>query len=262
MVKFRTHYDNLKVARNAPDAVIRAAYKTLMQQYHPDKYDGHTNEALRIVKIIKNSYEILIDPVKREQHNQWIEAQSQKKNEQKTTYSDSSHFHFNSRENDLRKQKILTETELYEMVAEELDAGKTKKGVMARAFVESEGDMQRSTARYIKMRVESLKEEQIKLQKSKKKQEEMEEFYILELKKMGFRVSPISTTTGITEKWMVVTQRGEKYELYQLKDFKELYQLHKNNSQRLLANIPFKTHEYLIMIVVVLVSVGINVLFY
>jgi hypothetical protein len=133
---------------------------------------------------------------------------------------------------------------------------------MARAFVESEGDMAKSTARYIKMRVESLKEEQITLQKSKKKQEELEEFYILELKKMGFSVSPMNNTRGITEKWMVVTQRGEKHEIYHLDDFKQLYQIHKNNSQRLPANIPFKTHEYLIMIVVVLVSVGINVLFY
>lgn len=73
MPKLRTHYDNLKIARNAPDAVIRAAYKALMQQYHPDKYQGSQQEALRISKLIKQSYEILINPVKRFEHDLWID---------------------------------------------------------------------------------------------------------------------------------------------------------------------------------------------
>jgi DnaJ-class molecular chaperone len=69
MSKIHTHYDNLKISRNAPNSVIRAAYKTLMQQYHPDKYDGDKEEALRICKLIQNSYEVLIDPVKRGSYN-------------------------------------------------------------------------------------------------------------------------------------------------------------------------------------------------
>ena len=36
MAKIRTHYDNLKVARDAPIEVIRAAYKSLCMKYHPD----------------------------------------------------------------------------------------------------------------------------------------------------------------------------------------------------------------------------------
>ena len=35
MPTIRTHYDNLKVARNAPPEVIRAAYRVLAQKYHP-----------------------------------------------------------------------------------------------------------------------------------------------------------------------------------------------------------------------------------
>lgn len=82
MSKFRTHYDNLKVARNAPDSIIRAAYKTLMQQYHPDKFEGSVDEALRIAKLIKQSYDVLIDPAKRAEHDRWIkekEAKSENK---------------------------------------------------------------------------------------------------------------------------------------------------------------------------------------
>ena len=78
MPKFRTHYENLKIARNAPDAVIRAAYKALMQQYHPDKFQGPEQEAHRIAKLIKQSYEILIDPVKRAEHDRWIAVQEEK----------------------------------------------------------------------------------------------------------------------------------------------------------------------------------------
>jgi hypothetical protein len=30
MANIRTHYDNLRVARNAPDSVIKAAYKAFL----------------------------------------------------------------------------------------------------------------------------------------------------------------------------------------------------------------------------------------
>jgi DnaJ-class molecular chaperone len=71
MARIHTHYDNLKVARNAPPEVIRAAYKTLSQKYHPDRNPGNA-DAVRIIKIINNAYEVLSDPVKRREHDEWI----------------------------------------------------------------------------------------------------------------------------------------------------------------------------------------------
>jgi curved DNA-binding protein CbpA len=68
---FRTHYDNLKVARDAPDYVIRAAYKTLSQNFHPDKNPGDAHAA-KIMAIINKSYEVLSDPIKRREHDEWI----------------------------------------------------------------------------------------------------------------------------------------------------------------------------------------------
>jgi curved DNA-binding protein CbpA len=82
MPKIHTHYDNLKVSRNAPNSVIRAAYKALIQQYHPDKFEGSEDEALRITKLIKESYEVLIDPIKRGEHNRWIDEQEAKAKQQ------------------------------------------------------------------------------------------------------------------------------------------------------------------------------------
>lgn len=79
MARFRTHYDNLKVARNAPPEIIRAAYKTLSHRFHPDRNPGNT-DAARIMAIINTAYDVLSDPVKRQKHDQWImemEAASQ-----------------------------------------------------------------------------------------------------------------------------------------------------------------------------------------
>jgi len=72
MAKIHTHYDNLKVARNAPPEVIRAAYKTLSQRYHPDRHPGDA-AATRTFQIIHAAYEVLSDPVRRKEHDEWIE---------------------------------------------------------------------------------------------------------------------------------------------------------------------------------------------
>jgi DnaJ-class molecular chaperone len=74
MKKIHTHYDNLKVSRSAPTEVIRAAYKVLAQKFHPDRNPGDS-EADRIMKTINTSYEVLSDPVKRQEHDQWVAQQ-------------------------------------------------------------------------------------------------------------------------------------------------------------------------------------------
>lgn len=74
MTKLHTHYDNLKVTRNAPPEVIRAAYKTLSQKYHPDKHPGNA-DAERVMALINASYQVLSDPAQRAQHDRWIDQQ-------------------------------------------------------------------------------------------------------------------------------------------------------------------------------------------
>lgn len=82
MANIRTHYDNLKVARNAPNSVIKAAYKALCQTYHPDKFQGSNAEAERIMKLINTSYVVLTDPVKRAEHDVWIREKEADTNQQ------------------------------------------------------------------------------------------------------------------------------------------------------------------------------------
>ena len=138
MSEFRTHYDNLKIARhNASDTVIRAAYKALIQKYHPDKFDGSVQDALRITKIINHSYEILILPEKRAKHDLWIneqEAKFKKKNgniefvvKGKTT----TQYLYNQSHDD---QKFYTEKELYGIAANELSLEIKKQGAMQKDY--------------------------------------------------------------------------------------------------------------------------------
>lgn len=86
MASFRTHYDNLKVSRDAPESVIRAAYRTLSQQYHPDKRPGD-ERAVRVMAIINQSYEILSDPRRRREHDAWIAREEAKRKQQEKAQS-------------------------------------------------------------------------------------------------------------------------------------------------------------------------------
>lgn len=74
MAKIHTHYDNLKVTRNAPQEIIRAAYKTLSQKFHPDRNPGNA-DAARIMSIINASHAVLSDPNKRRAYDQWLAQQ-------------------------------------------------------------------------------------------------------------------------------------------------------------------------------------------
>ena len=69
-----THYDNLKVARQAPQEVIRAAYKALSQKYHPDKNPGNA-KAARVMALLNSAYDTLADPQRRREHDEWIAAE-------------------------------------------------------------------------------------------------------------------------------------------------------------------------------------------
>ncbi len=62
-------YKTLGVIDSAELAVIKAAYKALMQIYHPDKYIGDKVKAVRMSKEINEAYAILIDPVKRKKYD-------------------------------------------------------------------------------------------------------------------------------------------------------------------------------------------------
>lgn len=65
-----SHYDNLQVAHKAPNTVIRAAYRILVQHFHPDKFPNRSL-AKRRVKFINKACEVLPDPGRRREHDVW-----------------------------------------------------------------------------------------------------------------------------------------------------------------------------------------------
>ncbi|MFM0557751.1 J domain-containing protein [Paraburkholderia sediminicola] len=68
-----THYDNLKVARNAPVSVIKAAYRALSQQYHPDK-NNHP-DAARIMRVLNDAWAVLGDEAARAKYDHRLAAE-------------------------------------------------------------------------------------------------------------------------------------------------------------------------------------------
>ena len=84
-----THYDNLKVARNAPPAVIKAAYRALSQQYHPDR--NSDPGATRIMKILNDAWTVLGDSEARAAYDLQLaakEARAQNRGSQSVRQAD------------------------------------------------------------------------------------------------------------------------------------------------------------------------------
>ena len=80
MDKLNTHYDNLKVIRNAPVEVIRAAYRAMAQKYHPDI--NSSPAANNTMKLLNEAWEVLSDPLKRAEHDKWILEEEEKQKKQ------------------------------------------------------------------------------------------------------------------------------------------------------------------------------------
>jgi curved DNA-binding protein CbpA len=80
-----THYDNLRVTRNATPGVIKAAYRALSQEFHPDKNLGR--DTTRIMKILNEAYAVLSDPEARARYDASLsgdESQSSSAKQQET----------------------------------------------------------------------------------------------------------------------------------------------------------------------------------
>lgn len=83
MNTIRTHYDNLKVSRDAPDFVIHAAYKALSKKYHPDLNPGVENNNKNMA-IINEAYRILSNPISRRAYDASIREREASFNQTKS----------------------------------------------------------------------------------------------------------------------------------------------------------------------------------
>ena len=68
-VEFKDYYDVLGVHRNASDAEIKKAFRTLARRYHPDVAKDKTT-AEKKFKEINEANEVLSDPEKRRKYDE------------------------------------------------------------------------------------------------------------------------------------------------------------------------------------------------
>jgi curved DNA-binding protein CbpA len=69
------YYDTLEVSSKASPAVIKAAYKSLVQRYHPDKNNNDIKSAQRTTELVQ-AYAVLSDEARRASYDQQIQAQA------------------------------------------------------------------------------------------------------------------------------------------------------------------------------------------
>src|SRR5262245_36663997 len=67
------YYDILGVKRDASVDEIKKAYRKLARQYHPDRNPGDKQAETKF-KEVQNAYDVLSDPKKRSQYDQFGEA--------------------------------------------------------------------------------------------------------------------------------------------------------------------------------------------
>jgi len=63
------HYDELGVTPDAPEEVIRAAYRALAAKYHPDRNSGDPGAELKL-KRLNAAFQVLGDPGRRKQYDE------------------------------------------------------------------------------------------------------------------------------------------------------------------------------------------------
>ncbi len=71
----KDYYLILGVLPDAEDVVIKAAYKALVQRYHPDRFKGSAEEAQRRTRELNEAYEVLSNPAKRADYDRQRQAQ-------------------------------------------------------------------------------------------------------------------------------------------------------------------------------------------
>ena len=66
----KDYYATLGVAKNASDEDIKKAYRKLAMKYHPDRNPDDTAKAEEAFKAVKEAYEILSEPEKRNEYDE------------------------------------------------------------------------------------------------------------------------------------------------------------------------------------------------
>ena len=70
----KSHYEGLGVDRKATTTAIRAAYRRMVLECHPDKYPQEAEKAKALFQMLRRAYETLTDPEARKTYDQILSA--------------------------------------------------------------------------------------------------------------------------------------------------------------------------------------------
>lgn len=87
----KNYYFVLGVMPNAPQAVIRAAYRALCQIYHPDKYEGDKQHGEMLLMEFNEAWSVLSDPAQRREYDKRL-AEGTNSFDERSGEKDSSPF--------------------------------------------------------------------------------------------------------------------------------------------------------------------------
>lgn len=69
------YYELFQIRENASSEVIKMAYKALVKKYHPDTFKGDKSFAEEMTKKINEAYDVLSDPIKKDQYDSMLKNQ-------------------------------------------------------------------------------------------------------------------------------------------------------------------------------------------
>ena len=95
----KNYYDILQVNKNASPEIIEKAYKILAKKYHPDlQPEDQKKQAEEILKEINEAYEVLSNPEKKKDYDNFLEEQDRENPETNSynDYYDNTQTHTNS----------------------------------------------------------------------------------------------------------------------------------------------------------------------
>ena len=69
-----THYETLGVPRDASPDAVRAAFRRLAMEHHPDRNPQDLDGAHKRMIAVNVAYQILIDPKRRGEYDAWLDA--------------------------------------------------------------------------------------------------------------------------------------------------------------------------------------------
>jgi DnaJ-class molecular chaperone len=84
------HYAVLNIAMDAPEAVVRAAYRVLAAQFHPDRHATDPSMLARMQQVTA-AYRVLSDPRLRDEHDAALRSTRQRRTSDGATVSPMAH---------------------------------------------------------------------------------------------------------------------------------------------------------------------------